>query len=81
MSIIQDPAIRRYVYGVVAAAIPILLLVGLITPDFVTPILNVTAAILGLGTAALALPNTPKSAQPPIEAVTEAPAPRHLAEG
>lgn len=61
---IQDPAVRRYVYGVVAAVIPILLLVGLITPDAVTPILNAAAAILGLGTAALALPNTPKDAAP-----------------
>lgn len=80
---IQDPALRRYIYGIVAAAIPLLLLLGLITPDAVTPILNVAAALLGLGTAALALPNTPKSAQPAPEAVTEAPAasgPKHLAE-
>ena len=76
---IKDPAIRRYVYGIVMAAIPILLLVGLITPDYVQPILNAAAAVLGLGTAALARPNTPKSSTPDSEAATAAPAagPRH----
>jgi hypothetical protein len=64
---IKDPALRRYIYGVVAAVIPLLLLVGLITPDAVAPILNAAAALLGLGTAALALPNTPRSDPAAVE--------------
>jgi hypothetical protein len=80
---VKDPAIRRYVYGIVAAVIPLLLLTGLITPDAVTPILNAAAAVLGLGAAGLALPNTPKGSLPANEAATEPPidAPRHSAEG
>ena len=76
---IQDPAIRRYVYGIVATAIPLLVLFGLITPDQVQLWLNLAAAALGLGSAALALPNTPKEASVAIEAVTEPPSdgPRH----
>lgn len=76
---LHDPAIRRYVYGIVVAAIPILLLVGLITPDYVQPLLNAAAAVLGLGTAALALPNTPKDVPAESEAVTEpsSDGPRH----
>lgn len=64
---IKDPAVRRYIYGVVAAAIPLLLIAGLITPDVVQLILNAVAAFLGLGTAALAIPNTPKSDPAAVE--------------
>lgn len=56
---IKDPAVRRYIYLVVVAIIPLLLLAGLLTEDWVTPILNAVGAILGLGAAGLALPNTP----------------------
>jgi len=56
---LKDPAVRRYIYTVVAALIPILLITGWLQDDWVTPILNAVAAILGLGSTALALPNTP----------------------
>ena len=60
MNKLKNPAVRRYIYRIVLATIPCLLLAGIITDDWVTPILNAAAAILGLGSAALALPNTPE---------------------
>ena len=64
---IQDPAIRRYVYGIVYAAIPILVGLGVLAADEAQVWYNLAAAILGLGTTALALPNTPKSDPAAVE--------------
>ena len=61
---IQDPAVRRYVYGIAVAAIPLLVIFGVIAQDDAQVWLNLAAAVLGLGTTALALPNTPKDAAP-----------------
>jgi hypothetical protein len=57
---IPDPAVRRWLYGVVVAMIPVLVLFGLISPESVQLWLNLAAAVLGLGTTALATVNTPK---------------------
>ena len=57
---VADPLVRRYLYGVVLAFIPILVLFGLISPESVQLWLNLAAAVLGLGTTALATANTPK---------------------
>lgn len=57
--IITDPAVRRWLYGIIAAAIPVLVIAGVIGPDDVQVWLNLAAAILGLGAAGLAIPNTP----------------------
>lgn len=57
--IIKNPQARRYIYGVVAAAIPILVIVGVISEDQVQLWLTFAAAVLGLGSAGLAAPNTP----------------------
>ena len=56
---IQDPAVRRYVYGVVLALIPVAQLFRLIPEESVPLIINVVTAVLGMGAAGLALPNTP----------------------
>lgn len=61
---IQDPAVRRYIYGIVVAAIPLLVILGVIAQNDAQVWLNLAAAALGLGTATLALPNTPKDAAP-----------------
>lgn len=45
---------RQYAYRIVVAAIPVLLLLKLVTPDQVGVYLNLAAAILGLGTTATA---------------------------
>jgi len=57
---IQDVATRRYIYAVAAASVPLLLLLKIITPDYVDVILNWLSAVLGLGAPALAFTNTPK---------------------
>lgn len=51
-------ATRHYIYGIVAAAIPLLVLLGVITGDVAQEVLNIAAAVLGVGAAALALPNS-----------------------
>ncbi|MEW1813286.1 hypothetical protein AB0284_21595 [Pseudarthrobacter phenanthrenivorans] len=57
---IPDPIIRKYLYGVVLAMIPVLVAFGFISPEQVQLWLNLAAAVLGLGTTVLATANTPK---------------------
>ena len=55
---------RTYIYGIVIAAIPILVAAGFIAPDDAQLWLNLAAALLGLGAAGLAKPNSnPKKVQ------------------
>lgn len=56
---IRNPETRRYLYGVAVALIPLLVLFGLIAPEDVATWTNLAGALLGLGAAGLALPNTP----------------------
>ncbi|MDQ0735167.1 hypothetical protein [Arthrobacter agilis] len=63
--IIADPAIRKWIYGIVTALIPILVIFGVIGPDESQAWLNLAAAVLGLGAAGLAFPNTPPPPPPP----------------
>jgi len=56
---IQDPAVRKYIYGIVLALIPVAQLFRLIPDESVPLIINVVTAVLGMGAAGLALPNTP----------------------
>lgn len=58
------PATRKWVYGIVAAGIPILVLFGTVAAEDVQVWLNFAAATLGLGAAGLALPNTPTEDAP-----------------
>jgi len=46
--------LRQYIYGIVVAAIPVLLLIGLVTSDQVEVYLQLAAAILGLSTTTVA---------------------------
>lgn len=55
------PAVRKWIYGIVAAGIPILVLFGTVAAEDIQVWLNFAAAVLGLGAAGLALPNTPAS--------------------
>lgn len=57
--IIKNPQTRKYAYGIIAAAIPILVVLGVINEDQVQLWLNFAAAVLGFGAAGLAAPNTP----------------------
>lgn len=60
---IQDPKVRAYIYGIVIAAIPLLQFFRLVPGEAVPLIVNVVTAVLGVGAAGLALPNTPTDAQ------------------
>ncbi|WP_066303230.1 phage holin [Arthrobacter luteolus] len=59
------PAVRKWIYGLVAAGIPILVLFGTVAAEDIQVWLNFAAAVLGLGAAGLALPNTPASTEDP----------------
>ena len=56
---IKDPNTRKWIYGIVAAAIPVLVILGFVSGEDTQVWLNLAAAVLGLGTAGLAVPNTP----------------------
>ena len=61
---ISDPNTRKWIYGIVAAAIPVLVILGFVSGEDTQVWLNLAAAVLGLGTAGLAAPNTTPPAQP-----------------
>lgn len=64
---IRDPKVRAYIYSIVLAAIPLLQFFRLVPGDAVPLIVNVVTAVLGVGAAGLALPNTPSApAGPPV---------------
>ncbi|WP_319456851.1 MULTISPECIES: hypothetical protein [unclassified Mycobacterium] len=46
---LPNAQVRQYIYGIVVATIPVLLLLSLITPEQVGAWLQLAAAILGLG--------------------------------
>lgn len=54
LSTILTPKVRQYIYGIVVAAIPLLLIAGLIAPEQAALWLNLGAAVLGLGTTTTA---------------------------
>jgi hypothetical protein len=51
--------IRKWIYGIIAATVPLLITVGSITGDVGQQILTVAAAILAVGGSALAIKNVP----------------------
>ena len=53
------PAVRKWIYGIIAATVPLLISLGSITSDLGTQILNVAAAVLAVGGSALAISNVP----------------------
>lgn len=63
---IKDPKVRAYIYGIILAAIPLLQFFRLVPGEAVPLIVNVVTAVLGVGAAGLALPNTPSGATAPV---------------
>lgn len=57
---IPSPRVRSWIYGIVAAVVPLLGVLGVVTPDVGGHILNIAGAVLGVGALALANANTPK---------------------
>lgn len=62
------PETRRYIYGIVTAASPLLISAGLVSEGIVQQILLVIAAILGITVPSLANANVPKQDVAPTEA-------------
>ena len=54
MTKIFKPEVRSWVYGVSVAVIALLVALGVLAPDLDETILNLIAAVLGLGNAGLA---------------------------
>jgi hypothetical protein len=53
---------RAWLYGIVVAAVPLLVAIGTLTTDIAQLVLNVTAAILAVGGGSMAMANlTPDS--------------------
>lgn len=62
------PAVRTYIYGVVSAALPLLVGAGFLAPEDVQQWLLLAAAILGLGANVMAAANvTPKKPTETVE--------------
>lgn len=57
---IPSPRVRTWLYGIVAAVVPLLSVLGIVTPDVGGHVLTIAAAVLGIGTLTLAAVNTPK---------------------
>jgi hypothetical protein len=53
------PHVRKWIYGIIAATVPLLITVGSITGELGQQILNVAAAVLAVGGSALAISNVP----------------------
>ena len=75
---IKDPNTRKWIYGIVAAAIPVLVILGFVSGEDTQVWLNLAAAVLGLGTAGLAAPNTPPATEEPAPQPTTPAAEYHV---
>jgi hypothetical protein len=53
------PPVRKWIYGIVAATVPLLISLGTITTELGAQILNVAAALLAIGGSALAITYVP----------------------
>ena len=53
------PATRKWIYGLIAAIVPLLVVLGILSEELASPILNVFAALLTIGGSALAMRNVP----------------------
>lgn len=49
--------VRRWIYGIIAATVPLLVTVGSLTGDVAGHIMNVFAAVLAIGGSSLAIAN------------------------
>lgn len=61
---IFTPTVRLYLYGVISAALPLLVTAGVLATDDMKDWLFLAAAILGLGSNVMAAANMKPQAQP-----------------
>jgi hypothetical protein len=53
------PEVRKWIYGIIAATVPLLIAIGTISGDLGQQILSVAAAVLAVGGSVLAINNVP----------------------
>jgi hypothetical protein len=53
------PAVRKWIYGIIAATVPLLISIGTISGELGAQILNVAAAVLAVGGSVLAISYVP----------------------
>lgn len=53
------PTTRKWIYGIIAAAVPLLVSLGTLTDVVGAQLLNVAAAVLAVGGSVLAISNVP----------------------
>jgi len=53
------PAVRKWIYGIIAATVPLLISIGTISGEIGAQILNVAAAVLAVGGSVLAITHVP----------------------
>lgn len=69
---LKDPKTRAYIYRVVSALVPLLILTGVMVPGISEAVLFLVAAVLGVGASGLAVANThPESAPDALEEAPE----------
>lgn len=54
------PAVRKWIYGIIAATVPLLISLGTISGEVGAQVLNVAAALLAIGGSALAITYVPE---------------------
>jgi hypothetical protein len=55
-----SPETRKWIYGIIASVVPLLVVLGLLNEELALPILDVVAAILTVGGSVLAIKHVPK---------------------
>ena len=53
------PATRKWIYGIIAALVPLMVTLGYLSPELSRDLLSIAAAILTVGGSALAIKNVP----------------------
>lgn len=53
------PHTRKWIYGIIAATVPLFVTLGYLTPDIARELLAVAAAVLTVAGSALAIKNVP----------------------
>lgn len=58
------PETRKWIYGVIAATVPLLVTLGSLTDEVARQLLNILAATLAVGGSSLAIANVPPANNP-----------------
>lgn len=59
------PETRKWIYGIIAATVPLLVTLGTLTDEVAGQILNILAAMLAIGGSSLAIANVPPTTNSP----------------